>query len=166
MTAHPYPRGPRPRGAVLALAAAALLAAAGCADPVASVQDEATCPGETCTDDTRDRVAAIEALDGVVEVVEVSRRYGLDRGSARSAEVVSDATGRQGLVDTGLAVVRALEDWPGHADGVATVVVRSAGAEEVTLRLDGEWVCEVVDDVISPCGPDNSWELDGTRVGN
>lgn len=158
--------GPRPL-ARLAPLLGLFLAVTSCTDPREALQDSASCPGETCTDDTRDRADAVARIDGVTDVVEVSRSYGLDRGSARRAEVVAEPSSRSALVDTGLAVMRELEDWPEHADGVATVVVRSASsAQEVTLRLEGDWVCEVVDDVIRPCGPDNSFELDGERVGN
>lgn len=158
--------GPRPL-ARLAPLLGLFLALTSCSDPQQALQDSASCQGQTCTDDTRDRVDAVARIDGVTEVLEVSRTYGLDRGSARGAEVVAEPTSRSALVDTGLAVMRELEDWPEHAHGVATVVVRSASsAEEVTLRLDGEWACEVVDDVIRPCGPDNSFQLDGERVGN
>lgn len=154
--------------AVLSVACVVLMTLAGCtdpADPVDAVQDSSSCPGDSCAADTRERADAIGAIDGVVKVDKVSRTYGLDRGSARTAEVTSDAAGKRGLVSVGIAVMRALEEWPEHADGAASVVISPASVgEPVTLLLDGDYVCEEVNRVRKPCGPDNSWLLTGERV--
>lgn len=138
--------------------------AAACGDPDRALNDSATCPGETCTDDTRARVDAIAALDGVTEVVEVTREYGLDRGSHRTAEVRSDATTGREVRDVALAVIRALEDWPDHADGGATVVVEPADERAATFVLDGDWVCAQPSGMRVACTTDNSWTLEGERV--
>lgn len=151
-------------------AAACLLvaSAAGCGNPVTAVQDSARCPGEQCTDDTRDRFEAIGDIGGVVEVVEVSRDYGFDRGASRRAEITAEVGSAEQARELGLAVMRELEDWPGHADGPAVVVVRTAGraagVDDVTLLLDGDWVCEQEDGVRRPCGPGNSWLISGKPV--
>ena len=143
-----------------ALALAVVMVVAGCSNPVDSARDSSVCPGESCADDTRERSEVISEIDGVVEVVSVSRTYGLDRGSARTAEVTSDAADKDGRIAVGLAVMRALDDWPEHSDGAAHVVVSPVAAgERVTLLLDGDYVCEEINRVRRPCGPDNSWPL-------
>ena len=148
------------------LVLASLLAVSACGDPAESVQDSSTCPGDSCADDTRQRFDTISAIDGVVEVKSVSRSYGLDRGSARTAEVTSAAADKESLVQVGLAVMRALDEWPQIADGAANVVVEPVNAgESVTLVLDGDYVCEEIDRVRRPCGPDNSWLITGEKVG-
>jgi hypothetical protein len=145
-----------------------LAGAVSCGEPVASVQDSATCPGKECADDARARFDAIGDIGGVVDVVEVSRDYGLDRGASRRAEVTAEVGSARQAREIGLAVVRALEDWPDHADGPAVVVVRAAerarGPAETTLLLDGDWVCEQEAGVRRPCGPDNSWLITGEPV--
>lgn len=152
------------RSAALGLAVPLALVASGCSDPERALNDSATCPGDSCTDDTRARVDAITSLDGVAEVVEVTREYGLDRGSYRTAEVRSDASNGRAVRDVALAVMRALEDWPGHADGGATVVVEPADDSTATFVLDGEWVCEQPADKRVACTTDNSWTVDGEPV--
>ena len=151
----------------LLLVVMAALAACG-GDPPEAVQDSARCPGEACTDDTRDRYDAIGDIGGVVEVIEVARDYGFDRGASRRAEVVADVDSARQAREVGLAVTRALEDWPEHADGPAVVVVRASadatGPARITLLLDDGWVCEQRDGVRRPCGPDNSWLPSGERV--
>jgi hypothetical protein len=124
----------------------------------------AACPGPRCTDDTQDRVDAIAGLDGVTEVVEVAREYGLDRGSYRTATVRVEASGGRSLRDVGLAVMRALEAWPDHADGGATVLVEPDGADPVTFLLDGEWVCRQPAGMRVACTAENSWTLDGEQI--
>ena len=128
------------------------------------LDDAAACPGATCTDDTQDRADAIASLDGVTEVVEVAREYGLDRGSYRTATVRVDATGGRRLRDVGLAVLRALEAWPEHAGGGATVLVEPAGVDPVTFLLDGEWVCRQPAGMRVACTAENSWTLDGEPI--
>ena len=150
------------------LPAAALLVGvlvlAGC-DGTAGrgVQDDAACPGPTCSGDTEAVLDAVADVDGVVSVEKVSREYGADRGSHRSAEVTTDASRRPAVRQVGLAVMARLEDWPGHADGPATVLL-SAPSGDMHLRMEDEWVCEVVDRTITPCGPHNSWLMTGERV--
>lgn len=129
-----------------------------------SVQDSSTCPGESCADDTRDMVKVIAVIEGVVEVEKVSRKYGFDRGSARVAEVTSNTSDKDATVSVGLAVMRALADWPDLGDGAANVIVTPASGNPVTLILSGDWVCEEIDRTRKPCGPDNSWLLTGERV--
>ncbi|MCD6639612.1 MAG: hypothetical protein LT071_06825 [Nocardioides sp.] len=136
----------------------------GCSDASKALDDSSSCPGETCTDDTRERLEAIERIDGVGEVERVARVYGADRGSGRFADVRTDLDAHPQQVDLGLAVMRELEDWPDHADGVAKVTV-TGPSRELVLRLDGDWVCEEVDEVIRPCAPENSWLISGEKVG-
>ena len=151
----------RLRGAALL---AGVLLLAGCNDAGGrGLQDDAACPGPTCTDDAQAVLSAVEDVDGVVSVEKVSRQYGADRGSHRSADVTTDASGRPGVRQVGLAVMAQLEDWPGHADGPATVRL-SAPSGDVHLRMEDEWVCEVVDRTIKPCGPANSWLVTGEKV--
>jgi hypothetical protein len=157
----------RSRVAAAALLLALLLDAtlSACADGgERELNDAAACPGSSCTDDTRGRVDAIAGLDGVTEVVEVAREYGLDRGSYRTATVRVDATGGRSLRDVGLAVMRALEAWPEHADGGATVLVEPDGADPVTFLLDGEWVCRQPVGMRVACTAENSWTLDGEPI--
>jgi hypothetical protein len=128
------------------------------------LNDAAACPGSGCTGDTQDRVDAIAGLDGVTAVVEVAREYGLDRGSYRTATVRVDATGGRALRNVVLAVMRALEAWPEHADGGATVLVEPDGADPVTFLLDGEWVCRQPAGMRVACTAENSWTLDGEPI--
>lgn len=154
------------------VAAAALLLAVLLGPPLSActdgaereLNDAAACPGATCTADTQDRADAIAGLDGVTEVVEVAREYGLDRGSYRTATVSVDATGGRRLRDVGLAVMRALEAWPEHADGGATVLIEPERADPVTFLLDGEWVCRQPPGMRVACTAENSWTLDGERI--
>lgn len=111
-----------PRGRLAAAAALALLVT-GCGGAPQRVQDTARCPGPDCTDDARARFEAIAALDGVTAVRSVTRSHDLDHGTARSAAVAAAVTSRAAAREVGRAVLRQLEDWPGHADGVATVEV-------------------------------------------
>lgn len=144
-----------------------LVGAAGCGGPPEAVQDAASCPGDDCTDDARARYDAIAALSGVTEVHRVSREHGFDRGAARRAELTAGVTTARAARDLGLAVMRELEDWPGHTDGPAVVVVRpsdAAGGPALTLRLDGDWVCEQPTRVLRPCTARNSWLVSGERV--
>ena len=152
------------RRVVFGLAVPLALVASACGDPERALNDSAACPGETCTDDTQARVDAIAALPGVTEVVEVTREYGFDRGSHRTAEVHSDASSGREVRDVALAVVRALEDWPDHADGGATVVVEPAHEPSTTFLLDGDWVCEQPSGMRVACTTDNSWTLEGEPV--
>lgn len=150
------------------LLGALLLGTGGCGGAPDALQDAASCPGDECTDDTRARYDAIASLDGVSDV-RVSRDHGLDRGAARRAEVTADVPTLRAARDLGLAVMRELEDWPGHADGPAVVVVRSPAAadgRELTLRLDGDWVCEQPTRVLRPCTAEDSWLVSGERVAN
>lgn len=128
------------------------------------MNDSAACPGDSCTEDTRARVDAIGSIDGVTEVVEVTREYGFDRGSHRTAEVRSSAASSSRVRLVALAVMRALEDWPGHADGGASVVVASEDGPRVAFVLDRDWVCEQPPGRRVACTTDNSWTLDGQRV--
>jgi hypothetical protein len=128
------------------------------------LDDAAACPGPRCTDDTQDRVDAIAGLDGVTEVVEVAQEYGLYRSSYRTATVRVEASGGRSLRDVGLAVMRALEAWPDHADGGATVLVEPDGADPVTFLLDGEWVCRQPAGMRVACTAENSWTLDGEQI--
>lgn len=128
------------------------------------LNDAAACPGSTCTDDTRDRLDAIAGLEGVTEVVEVTREYGLDRGSFRTATVRADAATARDVREVGLAVVRALEAWPDHAGGGASVVVAPVGADPVAFLLDGDWVCRQPPGMRVACTLRNSWTLDGEPI--
>lgn len=149
----------------VALAGAALLlTTAACGDPERAVNDSAACPGGSCTADARTRADAIGSIDGVTEVLEVTREYGLDRGSHRTAEVRSGVASGARVRRVALAVMRALEDWPGHADGGATVVVARDGAPRVTFVLDRDWVCEQPPGMRVACTAENSWTLDGQRA--
>ncbi|MGH3347914.1 MAG: hypothetical protein ACRDO4_13130 [Nocardioides sp.] len=149
------------RWVALGVAVPLALVASACSGPERELNDAASCPGDTCTDDTRARVDAIGALDGVTEVVEVTREYGFDRGSHRTAEVRTDASNAREMRDVALAVMRALEDWPDHADGGATVVVESPVEPPATFLLDGDWVCEQPSGMRVACTTDNSWTLEG-----
>jgi len=152
------------RRAALTLVVALPLAASACSDPEGALNDAAACPGEACTDDTQARVDAIAALDGVTDVVAVTREYGFDRGSYRTAEVRSDASTGREVRDIALAVMRALEEWPDHADGGATVVIEPADDRPATFVLDGDWVCEQPPGLRVACTTDNSWTLEGEPV--
>jgi hypothetical protein len=136
-----------------------------CADGAGrALDDSAACPGPTCTDDTKDRFDAIAALGGVTDVVEVAREYGLDRGSHRTATVRVAAADARPVRDLGLAVMRALEAWPGHSDGGATVLVELEGSEPVSFLLDGDWVCRQPPGMRIPCAAENSWALSGEPI--
>jgi len=152
------------RWAALSLALPGVLAASACGDPERALNDAAACPGEECTDDTQARVDAIAALEGVTDVVAVTREYGLDRGSYRTAEVRSDASTGREVREVALAVMRALEEWPDHTDGGATVVVEPADQQPATFVLDGDWVCEQPPTLRVACTTDNSWTLEGEPV--
>ena len=153
----------RPRVVCAALLLAVPLTA--CTEGVErELDDAAACPGSTCTDDTQDRLDAIAGLEGVTEVVEVTREYGLDRGSFRTAVVRADATTTRSVRDVGLAVMRVLEAWPDHADGGASVLVEPVGGDPVTFLLDGEWVCPQPPGMRVACTSRNSWTLDGEPI--
>ena len=148
-----------------ALLVAVVLGLSACAEGAArQLNDSAVCPGASCTDDTQERLEAIAGLDGVTDVVEVAREYGLDRGSYRTASVRVDATGVRGVRDVGLAVLRVLEAWPEHAGGGATVLVEPADADPVAFLLDGEWVCRQPAGMRVACTARNSWTLDGEPI--
>ena len=87
--------------------------------------DESTCPGETCVEDTQDRYDALAALEGVTQVVSVSRSYGLDRGAHSSAEVAARVRTPAQAREAGLAALRELDKWPDHAASSTVVTVRS-----------------------------------------
>lgn len=156
------------RWAALGFVLPVVLAASACGDPERALNEAATCPGDECTDDTQARVDAIAALEGITDVVEVTREYGLDRGSYRTAEVRSDASTGREVREVALAVMRALEEWPDHADGGATVVVepddQQPDQQPATFVLDGDWVCEQPPGLRVACTTDNSWTLEGEPV--
>jgi hypothetical protein len=152
------------RWAALGVAVPLALVAIACSDPEGALNDAAACPGQACTHDTQARVDAIGTLEGVNEVVAVTREYGFDRGSYRTAEVRSDASTGREVRDVALTVMRALEEWPGHADGGATVVVQPADDRPATFVLDGGWVCEQPPGLRVACTTDNSWTLEGEPV--
>ncbi|MEJ7795030.1 MAG: hypothetical protein WKF50_05725 [Nocardioides sp.] len=107
------------------LATAALVAGlAGCTESKGVLNDEATCPGETCTDDAQARLDAIAALDGVTGVEQVSRVSGLDRGAFHSAVLTADVNGPDEARSLAVVVLRELDAWPGHdpVSAEATVV--------------------------------------------
>lgn len=106
----------------VALLLAGLVLATGCSDP-AVLGDEAACPGATCTDDVRERLETIAALDGVTRVAEVSRSYGFDRGAFRSAVVEAEVADVDEAREVALAVLRELDRWPGQDPGTAEATV-------------------------------------------
>jgi hypothetical protein len=128
------------------------------------VQDQAACPGDSCTTDAQERVDAIGSLAGITDVVAVTREHGFDRGSHRTAEVRSDASTAREVRQVALKVMGALEEWPEHADGGATVVVEPADGPPVTFVLDDGWVCRQPEGMRVACTSANSWTPDGERV--
>lgn len=135
-----------------------------CGESQRGLQDSAVCPGDTCTSDAQERVDAIGSLAGVTDVVAVTREYGFDRGPHRTAEVRTDASNAPDVRQLALSVMRALEDWPEHADGGATVVVEPVEGPPVTFVLDDGWVCRQPEGMRVACTSVNSWTLDGERV--
>lgn len=133
---------------------------AGCSG---SLDDEATCPGTTCTDDVRERVEVIGDLDGVTEVEQVMRRYSFDRGSYRSAEVRTQSDRHRDHITVGLAVLEALATWPDQAESDADVTIHGPGRDTLLVLRD-EWVCEAVGGTIRACTEDNSWLVTGEKV--
>ena len=107
---------------VLALLMGGLTA---CTDAGKALNDDAACPGDSCTDDTQARYDAIARIDAVTDVTSVSRSYGLDRGSSRTAEVLAAVGSQEAAREVALEVMRELEEWPSHADGSAVVTVRA-----------------------------------------
>ena len=107
---------------------------AGCSDP-AVLNDEATCPGDTCTDDAQERLDAIAALGSVSEVEEVSRSYGFDRGAFRSAVVHAEVADADEAQDVALAVLRELDTWPDQGPGAAEATVVAVPSRTVTRTV-------------------------------
>lgn len=142
---------------------AVVLASGGCADdPRTALEDEASCPGATCTDDTRDRRDAIASLDRVNAVVSVSRDYGLDSGSVAEAEVDAAVDDRDAAYAVGEAVLGVLDAWPDREFSVALATVTADPAVEV------DYVAEQSEDLTNPyfkaCSPqDCRAALDGLR---
>lgn len=135
---------------LLAAAACATLLA-GCTESGGVLNDDATCPGESCTEDTQARFDAIARLDEVTAVESVSRSYGFDRGSSRSAEVAASVDTADAARDVGLAVLTELEDWPEHSDGSAVVVVRAdSGSPVPQSYVDRQ---PMLPDFYEPCAP-------------
>lgn len=102
---------------------ALLVLLVGCSDPRKALDDDAACPGSTCTDDVQERLDALAALDRVTGVDRVERTYGLDRGSARSATLRARVADRTAARDVALQALTVLDDWPEHQDGSVTVTV-------------------------------------------
>lgn len=100
-----------------------LLATAGCTDPRKALEDRASCPGSTCTDDAQARYDAIAALGGVTDVALVSRSYGLDNGTSAHAEVAARVADRRAAYDVATSVLRELDAWPDREFGVAEATV-------------------------------------------
>ena len=99
-----------------------LVGATGCgAEKV--LNDQAACPGATCTADVQGRRDALAALDRVSEVQSVERSYGLDRGSFRSAVLGARVGGRAAARTVALEALDVLQDWPEHDTGAAVVTV-------------------------------------------
>ena len=133
------------------LAAVALAAGlAGCTEPEEALNDDAACPGESCTDDTRARFDAIARLDGVTAVETVTRSYGFDRGASRSAEVTAAVDTADAAREVGLAVLTELDNWPDQADGSAVVVVTGDGGPVRQSYADGQ---PLSPDFYAPCAP-------------
>jgi hypothetical protein len=141
-----------------------VIALAACSESPRGPQDSAACPGDTCASDAQEHVDAIGSLAGVTDVVAVTREYGFDRGSHRTAEVRTDASTAPDVRQVALTVMAALEDWPEHADGGATVVVEPVDGPPVTFVLDDDWVCRQPEGKRVACTSANSWTLDGERV--
>ena len=82
----------------------------------------------------------------------MSRSYGLDRGSSRSAEVAAEVDSREAAREVALEVMRELEDWPDHADGSAVVTVRA----DPPTPSDQEYADAqpLPSDFYDPCDPD------------
>lgn len=106
--------------------------ATGCADEPSFVADRSTCPGQTCADDTRDRLEAIAELGRVTGVTEVSRSTRLDRGSSSSAVVRAEVTTDAEARAVGEEVLRALDAWPDHEAASSLVTVHSDPAVAVS----------------------------------
>lgn len=151
-------------GSVAAALVSLVITLAACSDPARAVQESAACPGASCTSDAQERVDVIGSLAGVTHVVAVTREHGFDRGSHRTAEVRSDASTAREVRQVALEVMIALEDWPAHADGGATVVVEPADGPPVAFVLDDGWVCRQPEGMRVACTSANSWTLDGERV--
>lgn len=140
----------RPLTRLLA-SAAFVTVLAGCAESGGVLNDDAACPGESCTEDTQARFDAIARLDEVAAVESVSRSYGFDRGSSRSAEVTASVDTADAARDVGLAVLTELDNWPEHADGSAVVVVRAAADSPVRQSyVDRQ---PLLADFYEPCSP-------------
>jgi hypothetical protein len=82
----------------------------------------------------------------------------------RSATVRVAAADARPVRGLGLAVMRALEAWPGHSDGGATVLVEPEGSESGSFLLDGDWVCRQPPGMRIPCAAENSWTLSGEPI--
>ncbi|MGZ4456559.1 MAG: hypothetical protein ACXVWV_11315 [Nocardioides sp.] len=129
-----------------------LLAAAGCSDPRTALEDEAACPGATCTQDAQARYDAIAALAGVTEVTRVSRSTGLDRGTTAHAEVVAHVADRRSAHQVALAVLGELDAWPDRHFSVAEVSV--VADPPVQVDATARAVEDLTNPHFRPCRPD------------
>lgn len=144
--------------AALLLAGLGLLLT-GCSDP-AVLSDQATCPGESCTDDAQERLDTIAALDRVTGVEEVARSYGLDRGAFYSAVVQADVADTEQAREVALAVLGELDDWPGQDPGSAEATVVADPPRTVTGSARET---ETVPAYYDPCVGDCDAELASLR---
>lgn len=128
---------------------ALLVLLVGCSDPRKALDDEAACPGPTCTDDVQDRLDALAALDGVTAVDRVERTYGLDRGAARSASLTARVADRAAARDLALRALAVLDDWPEHQDGSVTVTVTADPV--VTVPYVGTSELDMSQPPFEPC---------------
>lgn len=127
------------------------LTGTGCGGATEAMGDEAACPGESCSPDTRERSEAIETLDRVTDVVSVSRTYGFDRGAFAAAEVEAEVTEPEQARDVALAVLAELEDWPQRPPGPSEATVVS------DPRVPTDYVAREAEDLdnpyFEPCAP-------------
>ncbi|MFC4783154.1 hypothetical protein ACT8ZV_01670 [Nocardioides sp. MAHUQ-72] len=128
-----------------------VLALGACSNPTKALQDQAACPGRTCTDDARDRYDAIAGLDRVTGVESVARTYGLDKGAASTATVQASVRDDRQARQVALDVLAELDAWPDHEPSTATATVR---ADPV---VDTEYVGRQTEDLSNPyfkeCSP-------------
>lgn len=142
MTAAPGLRRRRLAAGALVAALTAAGALSGCSDLSQALAEDSSCPGSTCEADTRARVAEIAALDGVTEVVEVTRRHDVSAGTSVSAVVHGSMSTDKAARGLAMEVLRILDVWPGHETArpvSVTVVAQPARLVPQVATLREEW---------------------------
>lgn len=149
--------------ALLALALVPVLALGACGDARKALNDEAACPGATCTDDTRARFDTLAGLDRVTSVHRVERSYGFDRGSASSADLSARVADRTAAREVALAALGVLDDWPEAKRGPKTVSV-TADPEIIVPYVSRETL-DMSPALFDPCAGGCASALEQVRRG-